>query len=233
VSDIRFLRVGGIVRDRILGVKSKDEDFVVMGCRSFEDMIDAVISRGGRIFEGTERPEFGVVRGLLPEIGAADFALPRDDGFSSDGRRPDSVTIHDDLIRDLARRDFTVNAMAEDEDGNLIDPFGGRDDLALKVLRFVGDAKDRLAEDRLRAFRGVRFEVTKGLMMTFDTTQAIAALRSEDFEAVSTERIREELLRAFAHNTKTALIVLTRFPNLLDLALERGVWLEPTTRKAN
>lgn len=231
---VRFLRVGGIVRDRLRGVPSKDTDLIALGCTSsdpFREMCDAFLARGGRIYENTERPEFGSARGHLPGVGAVDFNLPRDDGFSSDSRRPDSVVLHDSLERDLLRRDFTVNAMAENEDGTIVDIVGGQDDLALNALRFVGDPVERLAEDALRAFRGIRFEIVKGLTMTCETLEAIQAMTVDQFDAVHVDRIRDELVPCFGTDTRHALALLNRCPVLFELALERGLWLKPTLEK--
>lgn len=223
--DVRFFRVGGCVRDELLGIPSKDIDFAVEA-PSFEDMLRAVEARCTKVFLVT--PEFFTIRALDPELGGVDFVLCRKDGPSSDGRRPDFVepgTIQDDL----ARRDFTVNAMAQDaDDGFLIDPFDGQVDLANNTLRFVGKAEDRLAEDALRAFRGIRFEVTKRFHLDFTARGAIDRMKPSQFDAVSTERIREELLRCFAADTHRTLNILRDFPVLFSLMLDRGIWLKPT-----
>lgn len=230
-----FFRVGGCVRDALLGIDSKDIDFAVEAS-SFSAMEAAVDARCTKVFR---RPDgshvgdgFGTIRGIDPKLGLVDFVLCRKDGPSSDGRHPDFVeagTLHDDL----ARRDFTVNAMAETEDGTLIDPFGGQTDLLLRRLRFVGSADDRLAEDALRAFRGVRFQITRGFTLDSSARAAIRRMPTEQFDAVSTERIREELHKCFSKDTPESLRVLcVEFSNLLDLALSRGLWLKPTTEEA-
>lgn len=222
---VRFFQVGGCVRDGLLGVKTKDIDFAVEA-PSWDAMRDAVHECCSKVF--LETPEFLTIRGLHPILGAVDFVLCRKDGPSSDGRRPDFVepgTIFDDL----ARRDFTVNAMALDEDGDLIDPHNGVQDLNDRILRFVGDPHSRLSEDALRAFRGVRFEITKGFHLGAKDSMAINAMSAGDFDAVSTDRIRDELVRCFAHDTRETLFVLSQFPILLSVALDRGIWLKPTS----
>jgi tRNA nucleotidyltransferase/poly(A) polymerase len=226
MTDIKFFRVGGCVRDELLGTPVHDIDFAVEA-PSWEVMAKAVHARCTKVF--LETPEFLTIRGLDPHLGAVDFVLCRKDGTSTDGRRPDFVE-PGTLLDDLARRDFSVNAMARDEDGVLIDPHGGREDLEAGRLRFVGNPEDRLAEDALRAFRGVRFSVTKRFDMTDGTREAIAAMHASAFDAVSTDRIRDELHRMFAADTAASITILSHtFPLLLEVALSRGLWLKPTT----
>ena len=87
---MKFYLVGGSVRDKLLGLKPKDKDYVV-DAKSYEEMKSAIIEHGGNIF--LETPQHFTIRALLPKIGAADFVLPRIDAFYSDGRRPDSVSV--------------------------------------------------------------------------------------------------------------------------------------------
>jgi tRNA nucleotidyltransferase/poly(A) polymerase len=223
-----MFRVGGCVRDELLGLDSKDIDFAVEA-PSFETMLEAVEARCSKVFLVT--PEFLTIRGLDPELGAVDFVLCRKDGPSTDGRRPDFVEAGT-ILDDLARRDFTVNAMARDEEGVLLDPHGGREDLEAGLLRFVGSAEDRLAEDALRAFRALRFSVTKRFTITDETAEALRAMHAEAFDAVSTDRMRDELHKMFSTDTAAALVVLAQFPLLLEVALSRGLWLKPTTEAA-
>jgi tRNA nucleotidyltransferase (CCA-adding enzyme) len=167
----RFFQVGGSVRDKLLGVKSKDIDYAVE-CESFDAMREAILAKGGKIF--VETPQYFTIRANVPVLGATDYVLCRKDGAYSDGRRPDSVEVGT-IFDDLARRDFTVNAIAIDtETGALIDPHGGAQDLTARVLRCVGNPVDRFNEDRLRIFRAARFSLTKGLTVHLDTFFAIA-----------------------------------------------------------
>lgn len=228
----KFFRVGGCVRDDLLGVKTKDVDFAVEA-ESFDAMLAAVEARCSKVFRNDKTgvpvgAEFFRLGGVDPEFGAVDFVLCRKDGPSTDGRRPDFVE-PGTLLDDLARRDFTVNAMAEAEDGTLVDPFGGQRDLADRMLRFVGKAEDRLAEDALRAFRGVRFQVTKGFTLDDEARAAVQAMTPEQFDAVSDNRVRDEMFKCFAADTEASLRAFSvEFPNLLRLALARGLWLKPT-----
>jgi tRNA nucleotidyltransferase (CCA-adding enzyme) len=163
--------VGGAVRDEILGRPNKDLDFVMLA-PSFNDMRDALLADGCKIF--VEKPEYLTIRANHPKLGAVDFACARKDGNYSDGRRPDSTEITTDLVADLSRRDFTCNALAKDVDtGEIIDPFNGRRDIQDKMLVAVGNPITRITEDKLRAFRALRFSVTRSFIMDYPLTQAI------------------------------------------------------------
>lgn len=239
--EMKTYLVGGAVRDSLLGTRSKDLDYSVeipemVGQPAdvgFAAMRDAIEAQGFTIFVEdaahlTLRAKFP--KGHKDEKMTGDFVLCREDGPSSDGRHPDWVKVGD-LAADLARRDFTVNALAQAEDGTIIDPHDGQADLEARTLRFVGDPADRLREDALRAFRALRFDITKSLNMTDDTAAAIQAMRPEDFDAVSTDRIRDELFKMFAKDTPQTLSLLGYFGVLFNLAFDRGIWLEPTVRQ--
>lgn len=225
----RFYLVGGAVRDELLGLKSKDMDYTVEA-ESYQEMIEAIKARGGEIF--LERPEFLTVRARVPEFGAADFVLARKDGFYSDGRRPDSVqmgTLKDDLLR----RDFTINAIAKDEDGNYIDLFFGFNDLQDKIIRCVGKAEDRFAEDSLRMVRALRFSVTKNFIIGRDIK---VCLRNEGMvntlDNVSIERIREEMFKMFQFSTLQSLKKLEEYPLMRDKLFKNSeLWLKPSLEK--
>lgn len=224
-----FYQVGGSVRDELLGLKSKDIDYAVEA-DSFDDMRDAVLSRGGEIFQ--ERPQFVTLRAKVPGLGACDYVLCRKDGYYTDGRHPDVVEVGT-ILDDLARRDFTINAIAKTEDGTLIDPHGGQIDLANKFLRCVGDAHTRFTEDGLRMVRAIRFKITKGLTGTDNNIHE--CLGWPDFfetrlDKVTIEQIREELVRCFAHDSyKTMITLMFYYQSLTKYLFERdGLWLKPT-----
>jgi tRNA nucleotidyltransferase (CCA-adding enzyme) len=223
---IRTFQVGGAVRDRLLGLKPKDIDFAVEA-PSFEAMQEHVRSICTQIF--LEKPEFLTIRALHPKMGAVDFVMCRKDGSYSDGRRPDAVesgTIFDDL----ARRDFTINAMAIDEEGNLLDPHGGQEDLNSKLIRCVGTASERFSEDSLRILRVIRFSITKG----FDWDEEINVILNQPslwlpkLESVSTQRVREELHKCFAFSTVRTLNVLRDLPFAWTEMFFNELWLKPT-----
>lgn len=223
----KIFQVGGSVRDKILGIDSKDIDFAVEA-ESFAEMREMIIARGGKIFLETEK--FLTIRANVPQLGSADFVLCRRDGAYSDGRRPESVVIGD-IFDDLARRDFTMNAIAIDiETGAILDPHDGRKDIEDFKIRCVGSASNRFHEDKLRMFRAVRFAVTKNFRLDHEINNAIGAFTPKQFDGVSTERIRDELLKMFAVNTKRSFRLLTNdFPVLWDVVEQREIWLKPTT----
>jgi tRNA nucleotidyltransferase (CCA-adding enzyme) len=223
----KFYQVGGSVRDELLGLKSKDIDYAVEA-EGFEAMRQAIVERGGEIF--LETPAYFTIRARVPELGACDFVLCRKDGEYKDGRRPKSVepgTIFDDL----ARRDFTVNAIAKTEDGTLIDPHGGIDHVHCKILRCVGSTDKRFDEDGLRMIRAIRFHVTKDLRIHNDIVECLMnpVFFVHNLRGVSAERVREELVKCFQHNTKLTLQVLNIFDDLRDYIFSCwGLWLKPT-----
>lgn len=222
----KFYKVGGCIRDEILGLKSKDIDFAVE-CPSFEAMREAIVARGGKIF--LETPQYFTIRANVPGLGSTDYVLCRRDGAYRDGRRPENVT-PGTIADDLARRDFTCNAMARNVDtGELLDPHGGQSDLTERMLRCVGKPQHRLSEDALRAYRAVRFAVTKNLIITHELSNHLMVMQKHEFDGVSTERIREEMLKMFQRDPSFSIHLLTRmYPVLWDVALERGIWLKPT-----
>lgn len=221
--------VGGAVRDEILGVKPKDLDFVMMA-PSFQAMRDQLLSEGAQIF--VEKPEYVTIRCHHPLFGAADFACARKDGNYTDGRRPDEVFIAETLEQDLARRDFTIGAIAKDmESGQLFDPFNGQLDIKNKMVCCVGNPLRRFEEDRIRIFRAIRFCITKGFAFEAATiTAMVQAINSFDFDAISTERIKEELDKMFCADWKLSFYWLEYF-NLDALVEARGIWFTPTTKK--
>lgn len=222
----RFYTVGGFVRDKLLGKVSKDIDFSVEAA-SYEAMREAIIARGCDI--KVDKPEFVTIRAVDPKLGGVDFVLCRKDGtYSVDGRRPDFIEVGT-LADDLARRDFTVNAMAEDEGGNIIDPHGGQRDLAAKLLRCVGNTDKRMREDSLRMLRALRFSLTKG----FDLAPELASfMQNQDnvdlLHNISIERVREELLRCFDFDTLETLRMFDAFWRVRNHIFSRNLKLTPT-----
>lgn len=221
---IKFYEVGGSIRDELLGFKSKDKDYCVEA-PSYEDMRDEVIRRGGIIY--LEKPEYLTIRAKVLPFGDCDFVLCRKDGSYYDGRHPDSVE-PGTILDDLRRRDFTVNAIAKDENGNLIDPHNGLQDINDRLLRCVGVAKDRFEEDRLRVIRAIRFSITKKLTI-HGSIDSCLYLNPEllDLKGISVDRLRVELLKCFEFDTARTLQEL-RFYNLLTIFDNNPLWLKPT-----
>ena len=244
----QFAEVGGAVRDKFLGLDSKDVDFVAIPVNpnmfvnadfAFTHLVNHLKLEGFKVF--LETPEFFTVRAQVPDghplkqrTNVADFVLARKDGPSSDGRHPDFV-LPGTLFDDLQRRDFTVNAMAI-LDGELVDPFNGFADLQDALIRFVGNPTERIAEDGLRVMRALRFVVTKpGFILERETFQAINSnFASEMLMKVSVERIREELEKMFLADTVGTMKILRDVFSLnsLEKAIFRdGLRLMPTLKK--
>lgn len=208
---INYYFVGGFVRDELLGIKSKDVDFAVEA-PSYEAMRDDILARGYIIF--IEKPEYFTIRGKHPQYGGVDFVLCRRDGYYSDNRRPDTVevgTIYDDL----ARRDFTINAIAKTENGKYVDPHGGRIDLEKRVLRCVGDTNTRLTEDPLRILRALRFRITKNFLTDAELYRALDSWDIvSGLKTVAVERIYEELRRCYEFDTWKTMRLLAQLDKI-------------------
>lgn len=178
--------VGGAVRDMIRGREASDWD-VATDARPEQvtGMFRRVIPTG--IAHGTVTVLF---MGHSIEV-----TTYRTEGDYSDGRRPDSVDFAATIEEDLSRRDFTMNAIAVSlEDGHLVDPFGGQEDIKKKIIRTVGAAQDRFSEDGLRPIRAIRFASQLGFAITVETLAAIPACL-EKTASVSVERFREEFVK--------------------------------------
>ena len=177
--------VGGCVRDSLRGEAPQDWDI----CTSAKPQETAACFASERVILTGER--FGTVTVLRGGQGYEITTFRAESGYS-DSRHPDAVAFLPELRGDLLRRDFTVNAMAADAEGRVIDLFGGRDDLAAGVIRCVGRSAERFSEDALRMLRGLRFASRFGFSIAPETAAAIHALRGR-LEAVSRERLRKEL----------------------------------------
>lgn len=228
---MKIYEVGGSIRDRMMGLECKDHDFAVEAS-SFEEMKNNLTDMGFHIF--LENPQFFTIRAKFPRghqySGVADFVLCRKEGAYTDGRRPDEVTAGT-IFDDLARRDFTMNAMAMFE-GELIDPYGGCRDLAANRLRTVGDPLERFSEDYLRALRAIRFTITKNMSFSGGLISALTNPRiPAGLNMVSVERIREEMHKCFAHDTLKTIKMLNNFHEIRDVVFSRGLWLEPTLKR--
>lgn len=234
-QQIRVFEVGGTIRDAFLGIQNKDRDFSVEA-PSWEAMREFVHSRAIKVF--LEKPEFLTIRALVPDEvtgkpDARDFVLCRKDGAYSDGRRPDEVAMGT-IFDDLARRDFTVNAMARDvASGEILDPHGGQSDLSVRLLRCVGSAEVRFDEDALRILRAVRFIITKGLKPDQEIRDVLrSGTWAERLIAVSVERIREEMLKCFRYDTPATLRLLHSMNDAYtDVIFSQGMWLEPSLKE--
>ena len=179
--------VGGFVRDALLGRPCSDID---IACNAmWTDTKRACEQAGLRIHET------GVAHGTITVIcgdSAFEVTTFRSDGQYKDGRHPDSVTFVSSIEEDLARRDFTINAMAWRPDRGLVDPFGGEADIELGVIRAVGDPHQRFAEDALRILRACRFSAELGYAIEPCTYQGMLENKGL-LSKISAERVTHEL----------------------------------------
>ncbi|MEW9093753.1 MAG: CCA tRNA nucleotidyltransferase [Clostridiaceae bacterium] len=179
--------VGGCVRDSLLDKTPNDWDITTNALP--KEVIDIFRSLGYKVIEtGLKHGTVTVV------INDENFEITtyRIDGIYSDGRHPDNVNFTRSLKEDLARRDFTINAMAYNSKEGLIDYFGGLYDLKEKVIRCVGIPHNRFSEDALRIMRAYRFAGQLGFNIEEEALTAILELK-ENLKNISIERIREEL----------------------------------------
>ena len=241
----KIFKVGGCIRDKFLGLDSKDIDFTFVCEKSqtveqgWLEMKSWMLERGFEIF--LETPDCFTIRAKFPKDHkftglVADFVMARKEvGYVEGTRRPilELGTLEDDLVR----RDFTLNALAEDIDGNIIDLFGGIDDLRDGILRTPLDAKTTMMDDPLRILRALRFTITKDFQMHMDIWNAMKQpkILEKLEQTVSHERIREELLKMFQCNTPRTFRLLSDvdqdIPGFLELIFKEGMWLQPTTKK--
>jgi len=175
--------VGGCVRDAVMNRPIHDWDLATSAAP-----VDIA-----RLFPKTvlTGEKFGTVTVVLPEC-SVEVTTFRTEGEYADGRHPKEVEFVSDIDEDLSRRDFTMNAMAESVDGELIDPFGGINDIENRMIRCVGGPNTRFTEDALRMFRALRFSAVLGFTIESETLQAIYA-NAGMANRISTERIRIEL----------------------------------------
>ena len=159
--------VGGCVRDSILGKEPDDWD-ITTDARPEEvkDLFPRTVDTG---------LQHGTVTVLMGGEGY-EVTTYRIDGAYTDGRHPDSIRFTPSLEEDLKRRDFTINAMAVSERGELVDLFGGQEDLRQGCIRCVGDARERFREDALRMLRAVRFAAQLNFAIEAESFAAIAEL---------------------------------------------------------
>lgn len=178
--------VGGCVRDCIMNAEPHDWDI----CTSAKpDEIESCFAGYKTLDVGKKHGTIGVIiNGNLYEI-----TTYRVDGEYLDNRRPESVKYTSDIKNDLSRRDFTINAMAYNDENGLVDQFGGQRDIENKLIKCVGNPTERFNEDSLRILRGLRFASRFGFEIEAETSKSIHN-RKELLNNVAYERIRVELM---------------------------------------
>ena len=195
--------VGGCVRDSILGRVPGDWDITTNALpedtkKLFKRTIDTGI-------------EHGTVTIMIGKEGY-EVTTYRIDGKYEDSRHPSEVTFTKNLTEDMKRRDFTINAMAYNEEEGIIDRFGGMDDIKAGLIRCVGDPSERFSEDALRIMRAVRFSAQLDYKIEEQTQEAIRSL-AKNLENISAERIQTELVK----------LLLSDHPEKLLTAYELGI----------
>jgi poly(A) polymerase len=234
---MKFYINGGFVRDELLGVESKDVDYTVVGGETFEELEKYLEDQGFKIFQKSLEHytiRAGVPKGhlLQQQTKTADFVWARKDGPVGDGRRPLWVK-PGSLLDDMLRRDFTVNALAKCPDtGEIIDYVGGVEDLEHGILRFVGDPEQRIDEDGLRVVRAWRFQITKGLVPTAETRDALVSTLAETrLRGVSINRIWEELDKMFKYDPLKSLdLIIGLGPRIRRAIFRDGLKLIPSLK---
>jgi len=199
--------VGGCVRDLLRGKISSDIDVAT----------NATLNEMKKVFPNAAIIGEAFSVALVHKIEVATF---RQDGPYSDFRHPDFVKIVPTIEEDLSRRDFTINAIAMDIDGNIVDPYKGKVDIKNKIIRFVGEPKKRLFEDPIRALRACRFAALIGGKIEPETKKAIFENHSL-LKKVARERVQLELNKILMlDDRETSLFLLSELNLLKEIAPE-------------
>lgn len=207
--------VGGSVRDSLIGRELGDFDITT----------NALPHETKEVFKDMRTVDTGIKHGTVTLVlnGVPyEITTYRVDGDYKDNRHPESVTFTSRLEEDLARRDFTVNAMAYSPEDGLSDPFGGRADAALRVIRAVGDPYVRFDEDALRILRALRFASVLGFEIEDATSRAVFDL-ADRLTSISKERVYTELKKLIMG--RDAIRILTSYSSVIALSLS-GVMIE-------
>lgn len=201
--------VGGAVRNHILGIPLTDIDIAA----------SALPTETVRLFADHRVIETGIKHGtvtILAEGSSYEVTTYRTDGDYLDNRHPDSVTFTRSLGEDLARRDFTVNAMAYNPYDGITDLFGGREDVAARLIRAVGDSETRFREDALRILRALRFASVLGFDIEENTSLAIRKT-APLLDNVSRERVYAEWVKLIGGDG--AYNIISAYPDVIGIAI--------------
>ena len=201
--------VGGCVRDTLMERPFHDTDITT----------NALPEQIMEVFRNYKTIPTGIKHGtvtVLSEGVPYEITTYRIDGKYSDSRRPDSVEFTSSLREDLARRDFTINAVAMNSEGEISDPFGGSEDIKNGIIRCVGSPEKRFSEDALRIMRAVRFSSQLGFRIEPETAEAVHNMKDR-LKNISAERIREELDKLICG--KNCLSVLMEYSDVITTVI--------------
>lgn len=221
---MKIYKVGGCNRDDIMGIKSNDIDYSVEA-DSYETM-KIYISQSYKIVY--EKPQYYTIKAKDKDNNLYDFVLCRRDGYYTNDRHPENV-IQGNIMDDLSRRDFTMNSIAIDiEDGSIIDPYNGIEDIRKRIIKCTGDTDIRLNEDVLRLIRAFRFHI----VLDFEIDEKIIPYFYDinyikKMESISKERIVSELSKCFTFNTMKTVNTLSKFPLFSDYLFKNIMTLKP------
>ena len=203
--------VGGYVRDLIREADLQNSD-IDIATNATPNEVEHLFSDS----EGVVYPlgkKYGTI-GFQPKETNQTFEITtyRTEQTYSDGRHPDKVSFADTIEEDLSRRDFTCNSVACDAKGKIVDPFNGIEDINNKIIRCVGNPKERFEEDKLRILRALRFASQLGFEIEETTASAVREMK-DTINSVSSERLREELTKLICG--KNAKEVLTIYSDII------------------
>jgi tRNA nucleotidyltransferase/poly(A) polymerase len=216
-SGHQALWAGGCVRDQLMGQQPKDYD---VATDATPDRVREVFGKRRTLAIGAA---FGVISVLGPKrAGQIDVATFRRDAAYSDGRHPDAVTFSD-AQHDAQRRDFTINGLFYDPLADeVIDFVGGQQDIAERVIRAIGDPLSRIAEDKLRMLRAVRFAARFDFALD-PATRAAVEQQAHELVIVSAERVAAELRLILTHGSRASGVSLLAETGLLEVVLPEAV----------
>lgn len=205
IKKCELFLAGGFVRDSILNIESKDQDYVVVTELSFEQLLKS-LKKMPNCLVYLAKPEFLTIRCNI-NGDVVDLALPRSESDYDDNRHPNKVGRVATLKEDSSRRDFTINSMYMDESGKITDYWGGQKDIKDKVIKCVGDPYLRFEEDYLRILRALRFAIKFDFKIEQHTWEAMYDL-SEKVREIEPNRIREELNKCLLINPERTMFYL-------------------------
>lgn len=215
--------VGGAVRDLILGLPADDWDVTTNATpgqiqplfrESFYDNEYGTVKVAGKHVS----EQFGLAEGAIKDEELYDITTYRSESGYSDKRRPDSVTWGKTIEEDLKRRDFTINAMALGKDGQVIDPYGGQEDIQKKLIKAVGKPSERFEEDALRIMRAIRLAAQLGFEIEQGTLSALKE-KVPNLKEISWERTGAEVMKLLATVHAADGVLLMANTGILDIVM--------------